>query len=223
MNSAGSSTHAHVSVHSTKGPKKSPTELSPQEASFLASVLENLPGLTALTLPVPASYKRVADGVWSGGTYVCWGTENRESPIRLTNASSPSSRNFELRFIDATASPYLALAGTLGVGYAGIRDKARLTVNDCPGPRTAAQMSEEEREALGITKRMSLSWEESRKNFEGNQTLHAIFGDNFVEKYLSVNQVRPFSKYFLFLMLNRPRSRLLLTRWLLMAMMRKRR
>ena len=64
----------------------------------------HLPALTALTLPQPASYKRVGDGVWSGGTYVCWGTDNREAPVRLCNAACPSSRNFELRFIDGLAN-----------------------------------------------------------------------------------------------------------------------
>jgi hypothetical protein len=42
--------------------------------------------------------------VWSGGTYVCWGTDNREAPVRLCNANSPSARNFELRFIDGLAN-----------------------------------------------------------------------------------------------------------------------
>jgi glutamine synthetase len=79
-------------------------DLNSLEASFLSSLLDHLPALTALTLPQPASYKRVGDGVWSGGTYVCWGTDNRETPVRLCNAASPSARNFELRFIDGLAN-----------------------------------------------------------------------------------------------------------------------
>ncbi|RDB16931.1 Protein fluG [Hypsizygus marmoreus] len=188
MNSAGSSAHTHISIHS-QNYQKTADKLSPPEASFLASVLANLPALTALTLPIPASYKRMADGVWSGGTYVNWGTENREAPIRLTNATSPSSRNFEIRFVDGTANPYLALAGILGAGFAGIRDKAELTIQDCPGPRTAAQMTEEERLALGITHRMALTWEESRQNLHDNSLLRdTVLGAELTEKYLSVNQ-----------------------------------
>jgi glutamine synthetase len=104
----GSSTHTHVSVHSTGGSwPHAPTatnDLTSYEASFLSSLLDHLPGVTALTLPQPASYMRVGDGVWSGGTYVCWGTDNREAPVRLCNANSPSARNFELRFIDGLAN-----------------------------------------------------------------------------------------------------------------------
>ncbi|KAF5385791.1 hypothetical protein D9615_002622 [Tricholomella constricta] len=188
MDSAGSSAHTHISVHS-KNNQKVPEKLSPIESSFLASVLANLPALTALTLPIPASYKRMVDGVWSGGTYVNWGTENREAPVRLSNATSPSSRNFEIRFVDGTANPYLALAAILGAGFAGIRDKVELTVKDCPGPQTAAQLTEEQRQALGITQRMSLTWEEARRNLSSNSLLRdSILGAELTEKYLAVNQ-----------------------------------
>jgi len=106
--SGGSSTHTHVSVHPVGGSSPNAQTnshgLTFHEASFLSSLLDHLPGLTALTLPQPASYKRVGDGVWSGGTYVCWGTDNREAPVRLCNANSPSARNFELRFIDGLAN-----------------------------------------------------------------------------------------------------------------------
>ena len=190
MESPGSSTHTHISVHS-KNNVKTPEKISSLEASFLSSILTHLPALTAFTLPIPASYKRVVDGVWSGGTYVHWGTENREAPVRLSNATSPSSRNFEIRFVDGAANPYLALAGILGVGFAGIQGNVELTVQDCPGSPTAAEMSEEERQALGITQRMSLTWEESRKRLSENALLRdRVLGSELVEKYLSVNKVR---------------------------------
>ena len=72
-----------------------------------------------------------------------WGTENREATVRLSNSASPSSRQFEMRYVDGTANPYLALAGILGVGHLGIRSNFELGISDCPGPKTAAQMSEE--------------------------------------------------------------------------------
>ena len=191
MNSTGSAAHTHISVHSGRV-KKDHLQLSTVEKSFLAGVMAHLPSLPALTLPIPASYKRVGDGVWSGGTYVCWGTENREAPVRLTNSASPSSRRFEMRYIDGTANPYLVLAGILGAGYLGIRSNLELTISDCPGPKSAAQMSEDERHALGITKRLPLSWNEARERFASNTQLSEILGMDFQEKYLSVNKVRGF-------------------------------
>ena len=189
MDSPGNSAHTHISVHS-KHAVKTADGLSPPEASFLSSVLTNLPALTALTMPIPASYQRMVDGIWSGGTYVNWGTENREAPIRLTNATSPSSRNLEIRCVDATANPYISLAGILGVGLDGIKKNVKLTIHDCPGPVTAAEMTEEGRQALGITSRMSLSWEESRRNLRANKILtEYILGPELTEKYLNVHTV----------------------------------
>ena len=141
-------------------------------------------------MPIPASYQRMVDGLWSGGTYVNWGTENREAPIRLTNATSPSSRNFEIRCADATANPYLAVSSILGVGLDGIEKNVKLTIHDCPGPVTAAHMTEEGRRTLGITTRMPLSWEESRSKLRENKLLtEHILGPELTENFLVVNQV----------------------------------
>lgn len=63
MSSPGSAAHTHISVHSLNGPQKPVDALSAVESSFLAGVLKHLPAMTAVTLPTPASYKRVMDGV----------------------------------------------------------------------------------------------------------------------------------------------------------------
>lgn len=187
MDSCGSAAHTHISVHG-KNNVKNTEGLSPLEESFLSSLLANLPALSALTLPIPASYKRMVDAAWTGGTYVNWGTENREAPIRLSNASSPSSRNFEVRCVDGTASPYLVLIGLIGTGYTGIEDNLSLQMKDCPGPRTAAEMTEEERLNYGITQRMPLTWEESRQKLTENELLkERVLGPELHEKYLVVN------------------------------------
>lgn len=118
-----------------------------------------------------------------------WGTENRECPIRLTNAHSPSTRRFELRFIDGTANPYLALAAIIAVGISGVQEKSKIEVMDCPGPPSAAEMSEEERLSFGITKRMALTWDEARSNLDKSELLRGSLGSEFVTTFLLVNKV----------------------------------
>ncbi|KAF9457970.1 glutamine synthetase guanido kinase [Collybia nuda] len=186
MNSTGSSTHAHVSVHSPKSTKIA-DGLSTHERAFLAGVLEHLPAVAAFTLPTYASYKRVADGSWSGGTYVSYGTENREAPVRLTNSASPSSRRFELRFIDGTANPHLALAAVLGSALVGIRDNLVLESQDCK-EKSAAEMTGEERLAMGITKRLPLGVEEAAKNLRDDKVLTEVMGEDMVRAFLSVSK-----------------------------------
>ncbi|KAH8823516.1 hypothetical protein DL96DRAFT_1670912 [Flagelloscypha sp. PMI_526] len=167
LSGPGSSSHAHISVHRiSEDIKRESESLSSLEQQFLSGVLTHMRALPALTLPTPASYKRVLDGVWSGGTYINWGSENREAPVRLCHARSTSSRNFE-----------------------GIVKELPLTIKDCSGDLTAVQMDEAGRKALGIENRLPLSWEEGRKAFVEDQVISGFFGEEFVKKYLAVNKL----------------------------------
>ncbi|KAN0088896.1 hypothetical protein V8E55_005953 [Tylopilus felleus] len=137
--------------------------LTPVESAFLAGLMHHLPSIVAFTLPLTASYARVVDGIWSGGTWVRWGVDNREAPDRLTKAHKPSTRNFEIRPIDGTSNPYLAVASVLACGIISVRDNLELTVKNCDVARSAAQMSVEEREAFGITEKLPLDIDEARR------------------------------------------------------------
>ena len=119
----GSGSHIHVSVHNTTRASKAgrpdasnsraPT-LTPTEQSFLQGILTHLPAVCALTLPTPPSYGRMHDGIWSGGTYAAWGTDNREAPVR---ACGPAGHHhFEVKSVDATSTPHLALAAIIAAG-----------------------------------------------------------------------------------------------------------
>ncbi|KZV65288.1 glutamine synthetase/guanido kinase [Peniophora sp. CONT] len=190
----GSSAHAHISVHrssaiATKSPKPNPntntsTTMAPHERSFLQSLLDNITDIAAITLPTQASYARVLDGIWSGGTFAAWGTENRETLVRLTGP--PGSHHFEIRSHDGTANPYLALAAILGTGLQGIKQGVELQVGECLGQAIA--LSEEERGARHITGRMPKSLKEARAKMASNATVEEVFGETFVKNYLSVNE-----------------------------------
>jgi len=158
------------------------------ESAFLAGLLNHLGSIALLCLPMTASYKRMMDGIWSGGTYVCWGTENKEAPVRLCHAGSPSSRNFEFKTLDGTANPYLAIAAVLGAGIEGVVEGRKLEIADCE--KGAALLGNEERAALGIKERLPLNWEEARTKFYNSSLVENLFGKEFKEKYLSVNMVR---------------------------------
>jgi glutamine synthetase len=73
----------------------------------------------------------MVDGVWASGMYICYGIELHDVPMHVMNFASPSSRNFEMCVVDGTANPYLAMAGILGAGLAGICDKTELMMQDC--------------------------------------------------------------------------------------------
>lgn len=181
----------HTSPPDARAPRadahRAPT-LTAAERSFLQGVLAHAPGLCALTLPTAASYARVADGVWAGGTHASWGTDQREAPVRLCGAAG--RHHLEVRCVDGTAAPHLVLAGLLGAGAAAVRRGDLLASGDCATP--VARMSVEERRALGVegAGRLPRTIEQARRNLEQDEELRAVFGDDFVEKYVAVNEVR---------------------------------
>ncbi|KAF9240408.1 hypothetical protein BU15DRAFT_87638 [Melanogaster broomeanus] len=188
VDNCGSGAHTHISVHGAQRGTSRSEYLTPLESCFLAGLLEHLPSVTAFTLPLQASYARMLDGIWSGGTWACWGVDNREAPVRLSNATSPSSRNFEIKSVDGTSSPYLSLAGLLSAGIIGIRDTQELTLKNCVGSQTAAQMTAAERKGMGITKRMPLNIEEARRYLLQDSAVVELLGSELVNAFVTVNE-----------------------------------
>ncbi|KAF8317666.1 glutamine synthetase/guanido kinase [Clavulina sp. PMI_390] len=186
----GSAAHAHISVKSTSPDESNPSELpnlSSVEASFLESVLKHLPAIQAFSMPLPASYLRMLDGIWSGGTYVYWGSENKEAPVRLVAPHDPSSRRFEFKCVDGLSNPYLVLAAVVAAGAQGVIKRSQLTVKEL-ATSSAAEISPAERKALGITQRMSLSVDQARDALNTDNDLRKLLGGEFVKAYLDVNK-----------------------------------
>jgi glutamine synthetase len=88
---------------------------------FLAGVLAHLPGLVALTCGTVNSYRRLAPQMWSGA-FACYGPDNREAALRICSPiGAQGSVNLELKPVDSTGNPYLALGAFIYAGIDGIR------------------------------------------------------------------------------------------------------
>jgi len=121
--------HAHISLNSRT---LTDADLQSAQMSFMASVLQHLPALCAFTMPQAVSYQRVADDAWTGGTWVAWGTQNREVPLRRVPVIGKGAGDrWEVRCLDGMANMYLALGAILGAGRAGLRDGANMSLGDC--------------------------------------------------------------------------------------------
>jgi glutamine synthetase len=122
----GSGFHLHFS---TTGWDGEPLFDSPDSAdglsgiahSAIAGVLAHAPALAALANPTINSYKRFGPDTLAPWL-IDWGLDNRSAMVRIPPERGGASR-LELRLGDATANPYLAIAGLLGAAYLGIRDK----------------------------------------------------------------------------------------------------
>ena len=95
--------------------------LSDTARSAIAGVLAHAPALAAMCNPTINSYKRFGPDTLAPWL-IDWGLDNRSAMIRIPPERGRASR-MELRLGDASANPYLAIAGLLGAAYLGIRDK----------------------------------------------------------------------------------------------------
>lgn len=170
------------------------TSPAPREASFWSSVLSSLPSITAFTLPNDVSYARVTDNAWSGGSWVAWGTQNREVPLRRVDdpgyvdgrGRKPATERWEVRCLDGMGNMYLSLAAIVGAGMEGLIDGRAMEMRDCEV--NPAKLSDEERAERGITTRMSRSLGESLNALGGSEVMKRVFGEQMINDYITVKK-----------------------------------
>ena len=120
-------------------------QLSVTSKHFLAGLLEHARGLTAINNPTVNSYKRLVPG-FEAPVYIAWSGTNRSPLIRVPQSRGLGTR-LELRSVDPTANPYLAIAAILEAGLDGIDNG--LTPEDAID-RNIYRMQDDERKANHI-------------------------------------------------------------------------
>ena len=109
---------ASMHLHMSLGPD--PVDgLGPRGEGFVAGLLEHLTPLLAATCPTPGSYRRFRPHTWVGA-YSGWGRGNKEVPLRLVEVPDGGVRDLELKAIDGTANPYVAVGCVLAAGLDGL-------------------------------------------------------------------------------------------------------
>ena len=171
----GSAQHAHFSINGDL------ETVSEHADSFLAGVLQHLPSILAFSLPIEESYARVTSGVWAGGEWITWGTENREVPLRKCD-----NAHWELKPIDGMGNSYLSMAALIAAGLLGVRDRIPLTQKDTPVD--VSTLTDEEREELGITNRLPSTLQQSLNCLSQDQPLIDMLGQDLVDDYLAVKE-----------------------------------
>jgi glutamine synthetase len=158
--------------------------LSGLARSFIAGVLDHLPGLSGLSAPSFNSWQRIVPQYWAGA-FVCWGYDNREAPVRVASPLSGAvegSTNAELKASDASCNPYMAVGGLIAAGLDGIERGLE------PPPMVdidPATLSEDEREERGIAA-MPASQREALDALAADQLLGRALGGTLLESFLAV-------------------------------------
>ncbi len=188
---AGNGCHIHFSLwegdrnrfHDPAGPGN----LSAEARSFVAGVLEHLPGLCGLSAPSFNSYHRIVPQYWAGA-FTCWGIDNREAPLRVPSVFAgmeEASTNVELKSADATCNPYLAVGGP-DRRRPG-RRHARASSRPPPVQVDPATLSRAERDAKGI-RPLPASQREALDALAADEVLLGAMGETLAGAYLAVRR-----------------------------------
>jgi glutamine synthetase len=154
--------------------------------SFVAGVLEHLPGLCGLAAPSFNSYHRIVPQYWAGA-FTCWGHDNREAPVRvpsLFRGAEEASTNVELKAADASCNPYLAIGGLIAAGLDGLEREL-----EPPEPVEVdpATIPEDERIERGI-RRLPATQEEALDALAADEVLTLALGPTLTTSYLAVRR-----------------------------------
>ncbi len=164
-------------------------QMSATAGAFAAGVLRHLAALCALAAPSPVSYLRLVPNHWCAA-YGCLGAQNREAALRICPGTAlggcdpARAFNIEFRVADATANPYLVLAGLIRTGLEGLRAKLPTPplVNINPESLGAG-----ERARLGIA-RLPTSLSAALEALRQDEVACSWFDPLLLETYIAVKR-----------------------------------
>jgi glutamine synthetase len=183
----GSGMHCNLSLF--KGSQNAfydaskPLELSDTAYQFIAGVLKHAQGFTAVTNPTVNSYKRLVPG-YEAPCYVAWSARNRSPLIRIP-ASRGMSTRIEVRSVDPSANPYLAMAALLKAGLDGIKNKL---TPPAPVDRNIYAMTKEERVEEGIED-LPATLADALENLKKDEVIVSGLGKHIFEHFIEAKEI----------------------------------
>ncbi|NUR85495.1 MAG: glutamine synthetase [Nonomuraea sp.] len=185
----GSGFHVHLSCSDGSGANLfddpgGPYGLSLAALHAIGGVLAHAPALAALLNPTINSYKRFGPDTlapWLND----WGLDNRSAMLRVPPERGAAAR-LEVRLGDASANPYLGIAGLLAAVYLGIRDKV-----EAPEPLDGYGYDTAKAPVLPMSLTAALD------AFEADTELTGVLGKEFTAAFLAYkrDEVERFSRY----------------------------
>ncbi len=179
----GSGMHTNQSLFNLDGTnaffdENGPLKLSETAYQYIAGIMKNARGFTAVTNPLVNSYKRLVPG-YEAPVYVAWSASNRSALVRIPANRGLSTRT-EVRCPDPACNPYLALAMMLSSGLDGVKNKL-----DAPASVNVDifEMTLAEKEAAGIDS-LPGTLEEAILALKESPIAKEALGEHIFEKYI---------------------------------------
>jgi glutamine synthetase len=157
-------------------------QLSKIALQFIAGVMKHAQAFTMITNPTVNSYKRLVPG-YEAPSYISWSDLNRSTMIRIP-ASKGRATRIEVRSVDPSSNPYLAMSVLLAAGLDGIKNQMT-PLN--PVRKNLFKMSDKERTRLGI-KNLPETLYEAIAYFSGSDLMKQAIGDDLYTKLIEAKQ-----------------------------------
>jgi len=193
----GSGMHCHVSLwegrndnernvflpHRSDGSLDPGALLSPIGRQFVGGVIAHAGALTALAAPTVNSYKRLTVGESITGTtwapaYVAQGYNNRTALVRTL------AGRFEWRAPDASANPYLMLAGLIAAGLDGI-ERELDTGPDCTDDLFELTLAQIRERGIAL---LPQSLGEALDALEADAVVTAALGETLAREFVALKR-----------------------------------
>lgn len=176
----GSGMHTNTSLADMSGQNafydpSTKNKLSVIAHQFISGVLYHAKSMCLITNPTVNSYKRLVPG-YEAPCYISWSEQNRSTMIRIP-ASRGNGTRVEVRNVDATANPYLAVAVILMSGLYGIENKLDIK----PVERNLFDITKEVRKSLGV-ENLPSNLKHAIDMFEESTFIQGVIGKHLTEK-----------------------------------------
>ncbi|WP_284140035.1 MULTISPECIES: type I glutamate--ammonia ligase [unclassified Virgibacillus] len=158
-------------------------QLSEKAYQFTAGLIKHAVNYTAVTNPTVNSYKRLVPG-YEAPSYVAWSAQNRSPLVRIPYSRGLSTR-LELRSVDPTANPYLAMAVLLSAGLDGIKNKL---TPPAPVNENIYDMSKEEREEKGVHS-LPATLKDALVELEKDAVIVEAMGNHLYEHFIEAKEI----------------------------------
>lgn len=183
----GSGMHSNLSLFSNgKNTFYDPSgdlQLSETARQFVAGIMKHAPSFTAITNPTVNSYKRLVPG-YEAPCYVAWSARNRSPLIRIP-ASRGLSTRIEVRSVDPSANPYLAMAVLLAAGLDGIKNKL---IVPPPVDRNIYTMTKQERMESGIED-LPANLSQALSLLRNDEVIQQALGVHLLERFIEAKEI----------------------------------
>ncbi|MDR3214735.1 MAG: glutamine synthetase, partial [Bacilli bacterium] len=192
-NRAGNGMHTNCSLSDSEGNNvfydpKAPLELSKTCMYWIGGITKHARALSAITNPIVNSYKRLTPG-YEAPCYIAWSTENRSTFIRIPASRKLATRT-EIRSVDCSCNPYLAMAAVLACGLDGIKNKVEPME---PSFINIFDLSRKERIEKNI-KNLPSSLKDALNSLEEDQLVIDAIGEHTYQKFMEA-KLKEWSNY----------------------------